>query len=696
MSLDLDPNYIFRDFVTDGIPASGKHDPRKVEIRQHLSALRQAVIALIADADPGLTLPNLLIRATDEGEGSENAIQATTNLPIPAGDATALIALNIFEANTGSPVTVSFNGGPALTIKTNSGNDVSTGGLAAGMVVLGYVSDSTFRIVTDQVSAAIVAAAEAAAERAEDAAASLDLPSFESGDAGMSLFVKEGADGYELRFPTFRQAGDGAVVRSLESKIRERVSVADFRQALDANWTVAFTRAIDHLKSIGGGLLHIPAGIYDMGSELVIKPASYWHNLVIEGDGSGSTILDFQNADGAHDGLVIEKEIAIHGKIGLRGFAVRNSPGVGIYLNRNGEDSFLSQFSLEDVRSEFSAGHGVVWYNTYMGLHVGLMMQNNGGNGARFLGFHTSLTFDRCWAGGDGLSPLGGNGGAGWDIENIVYSKFVGCGADWNGLMGWRFRNMYSTTVENSGAESNAHEGFLVDTSIGPVKIALKSILSAFNSKGTPDGYASLLGVVTSGTHKATIDLELPSRIREHPTDTDIVVNGAGGTIDLIYDDSDGEFSFLRSGSHRITNRSVVGRSALASLSGNQSISNVTDTAMALTVFDGNTLGAWFAENAVVIPPGVHRVKVTAGAFFDANTSGHRTLSVRMDGGGSPGLSGQKVPGAGYTPVSVQTAVISVNPAGSNVFGAILHQDSGGMLSLVDNGSTFLSVEAIG
>ncbi|PII38691.1 hypothetical protein T190_17060 [Sinorhizobium meliloti CCBAU 01290] len=32
------------------------------------------------------------------------------------------------RGETASPVTVSFNGGSALTIKTNSGNDVAVGG----------------------------------------------------------------------------------------------------------------------------------------------------------------------------------------------------------------------------------------------------------------------------------------------------------------------------------------------------------------------------------------------------------------------------------------------------------------------------------------------------------------------------------------------------------------------------------------
>lgn len=113
------------------------------------------------------------IKATDAGAGTANAIVATSPA-IPATDGAALIALNIFETNTASPVTVAFNGGSALTIKSNTGNDIAAGGLTAGMVVAGYVSGSTFRLLSDQSSAAIVAAAEAAqaaAEAAADAAA---------------------------------------------------------------------------------------------------------------------------------------------------------------------------------------------------------------------------------------------------------------------------------------------------------------------------------------------------------------------------------------------------------------------------------------------------------------------------------------------------------------------------------------------
>lgn len=116
-------------------------------------------------------LPYSFIIATDAGAGTANAIQATTAIPVSNS---ALVWLNIFEANTASPVTVSFNGGAALTIKTNGGNNVTAGGLVAGTVVMGIVSGSTFRLVSDQASSAIVAAAEAAQAAAEAAAASIN------------------------------------------------------------------------------------------------------------------------------------------------------------------------------------------------------------------------------------------------------------------------------------------------------------------------------------------------------------------------------------------------------------------------------------------------------------------------------------------------------------------------------------------
>lgn len=104
-------------------------------------------------------LPYSFIIASDAGAGTPNAIQATTSIPVSAS---ALIWVNVYESNTSSPVTISFNGGSPLTIKTNSGHDISmAGGLTAGMIMLGIVSGSTFRLVSDQASAALLSQVEA-------------------------------------------------------------------------------------------------------------------------------------------------------------------------------------------------------------------------------------------------------------------------------------------------------------------------------------------------------------------------------------------------------------------------------------------------------------------------------------------------------------------------------------------------------
>lgn len=114
-------------------------------------------------------LPFSFIIASDIGAGTPNAIQATSSIPISNS---ALVVTNVFEANTSSPVTIAFNGGSVLTIKTNSGNDIVAGGLAAGMLLFGIVSGSTFRCINDQISSSIVAAAEAAQTAAAASASS--------------------------------------------------------------------------------------------------------------------------------------------------------------------------------------------------------------------------------------------------------------------------------------------------------------------------------------------------------------------------------------------------------------------------------------------------------------------------------------------------------------------------------------------
>ncbi|MBX4870571.1 hypothetical protein HJA85_26990 [Rhizobium bangladeshense] len=135
-------------------------------------------------------LPYSFIAATATAEGEPNAIEAVSGIPVSTS---AMIVLDILEANDASPVTVSFNGGDPLTIKSNTGNDIATGGLLAGMRVLGTIIGATFRLITDQVDTAIVAEAEAAMTAA--IGARNGAKEWANNDFGVPVSIPAGGDG---------------------------------------------------------------------------------------------------------------------------------------------------------------------------------------------------------------------------------------------------------------------------------------------------------------------------------------------------------------------------------------------------------------------------------------------------------------------------------------------------------------------
>lgn len=144
-------------------------------------------------------LPFSNIPLTNAGAGTADAIVATSALPLPTTPGAALFTVNIVADNTGN---VTVNGKP---LRTNSGNEIVPGGLVAGSMPAFVDAGDHYRLLSDQASAAIVAAAEEwannandAAERAESAAAGVNFPPILSGDARKVLAATEDEDGYEL------------------------------------------------------------------------------------------------------------------------------------------------------------------------------------------------------------------------------------------------------------------------------------------------------------------------------------------------------------------------------------------------------------------------------------------------------------------------------------------------------------------
>ena len=113
-----------------------------------------------------LPLSYSFVNAIDAGAGTANAIEVTARFPVFDG---IVVAFALFRNTTSSPVTVSIPGLPALTLKTNRGNNAS--GLTAEMEIWGRVrlEDNTFRLLNDQDVSALVGQAETAQALAEAA-----------------------------------------------------------------------------------------------------------------------------------------------------------------------------------------------------------------------------------------------------------------------------------------------------------------------------------------------------------------------------------------------------------------------------------------------------------------------------------------------------------------------------------------------
>ena len=115
-----------------------------------------------------IDIPQFVIAGINSGSGTPDAIEITTDLPVPSADGRCLITVPILANNTGN-LTISINGASPIPVLTSSGNQIGANGLVASMHVMGIISAGNFRLHTDIASAAIITQAEDARDRAEAA-----------------------------------------------------------------------------------------------------------------------------------------------------------------------------------------------------------------------------------------------------------------------------------------------------------------------------------------------------------------------------------------------------------------------------------------------------------------------------------------------------------------------------------------------
>lgn len=106
------------------------------------------------------SIPQFMITGINVDAGTANAIQITTDLPVPTEDGRALIAVPINEDTT-ADVTLSINGETPLQVLTSNGNQISVGNLVAGKYVLGVIVGTNFQLLSDVETSATLTAVEA-------------------------------------------------------------------------------------------------------------------------------------------------------------------------------------------------------------------------------------------------------------------------------------------------------------------------------------------------------------------------------------------------------------------------------------------------------------------------------------------------------------------------------------------------------
>ena len=391
---------IFRDFVIDGVPASGPFNPHKPDIRDTLKALTEG----------GENFPdNRVIRLNNADGGTANNIVVTASVAIPAAAYQVLYILNVTHENTGA---VAVSGAINRTLVTNTSRPIEPGYLQPGMALLCVDTGAELRLLSYGDAEAILSAAEDAANRAEAAAAGLNLPPILPGDVGKSLVVNEDETGYqlvdlEIRPEMFGARGDGVTDDT------DAIAQAD-----------AFCRSFSPSKWLVFG-----AKTY-LVSQMVIHPFSKWKGQGKDGTiirqivGSNRTLIYGLNSeenfpltdptnyapfpyDFEVDGFDLDGNwndgagnISGHGffvlgdHYNVRNLYVRNCAECGVVKKFVGDhpdnyDSRYLETSFKHIRVDYVGKHGFLDFGPHDSLHEDIIVLDAGqSTGNTFDGFN--------------------------------------------------------------------------------------------------------------------------------------------------------------------------------------------------------------------------------------------------------------------------------------------------------------------
>lgn len=358
-----------------------------------------------------------------------------------------------------------------------------------------------------------------------------------TGDMTAAVYDPTGvsADAFDSSYTKFLQAGTGAVVTEVQSKLRQTISVMDFGATGDGTTddTAAFKAARDYLQTNSdyrGGTIFIPKGRYKLTDEIAFTSyvTGSVHNIYIQGAGILATALDFSDAPAGTNGISFNA--GVH--FGLADLMITGAKKNGI--NIDGVADFAAMFTLERLRVQNSTSNGIYVRNAWLQTYKDIWSVSNGANGFVFTGFHTSIKAERCFA---SLN----SSGSGFAINAVTYGSFITCASDAN-QRGYALSNLNGVSFIACGTEGNANDGWLLRTSdalsagvlVNCENIRGVSFLNCFNlgnGTATPGAFATFMTLTTANSRPIEISIEGCTSWRDNVADPAIVAAGTSGTI---------------------------------------------------------------------------------------------------------------------------------------------------------------------
>lgn len=452
-----------------------------------------------------------------------------------------------------------------------------------------------------------------------------------------------------------------------------------------------------------GRRIRFAAGNYKFNSSMAFTAyaTGLVHNIVLEGDSAGSTLLDFSGCAAGTDGVTFDAGAHIT----MRDLEITGAPHDGLVFGRGltvGGASSASNVSVERVRVQNSGRHNLNITNTYLASFRDSWFKAAAANNVNINGFSTSLQFDRCEA-SESIA------GIGWAINGAVYSTFNSCGSDSNNQQGYALSNCRGVVFNGCGAESNGKDSFLLFTSTASTTgippnaqdihgVVFNGCFTLAGSTASPGIYATGWNATTADSRPIEFSLIGCSSHYSSSSERALILTGGSGQVTCVkdlYDDSSFTTADSRTGSYEVQNRSMAGRRALAVTSVAQTLTTGVQATMVLASLSINDMGATLSGNAIVIPRGVNKVRVTGSISWATNATGSRYIEIDKNGAAFIGMPVSRIPGLSSTLIqSVTSAVISVVPGDTLSLAAV--QDSGGNLNInASSNFTFLCVEAV-